>query len=292
MFLCYNFTAVRILLIVVACASLVVYGEEPKAKTDAHRQDTAQAIQQTASAANGTIIVVNQREPEGQENNHPQKPPSYLSHLLAPENIPNIALVIAAIGGIIVAVYTLRGINKQAGLMDAQLNEMRQSREIETKTLLLQYRPKIIVRDARASDFNVAELGNPAQGKVRLTLVNTGGTPANILGGWIALWSAQASVSVPLEIKQGEEAQFSAFTLQPGERESLERELDTGTTNDIQWANFHQAIKTDPMRYIYLVGVLVYRDDLGIPRQTGIHRVYDPKTKTFTPGDFDGECAD
>jgi hypothetical protein len=183
-------------------------------------------------------------------------------------------------------------IERQAGIMEAQLAEMKQSRAIETKTLLLQYRPKIIVRDARASDFNVAELGNPAQGKVQLTLVNTGGTPANILGGWIALWSAQSSVSVPLEIKQGEEAQFSALTLQPGERETLERELDTGTTNDIQWANFHQAIKTDPLKYIYLVGKLVYRDDLGIPRQTGIHRVYDPKTKTFTPGNSDGEYAD
>jgi hypothetical protein len=185
-----------------------------------------------------------------------------------------------------------RAMGGQSKLMAGQLREMEKSREIDTKTLILQYRPKIIVRDATASDFNVAELGKPAQGKVRFIMVNTGGSAAHIDGGWVAVWSAESPSSSPIEIKQGKEERIGAFTLQPGEETPLERVLNTGVTNSIQWANFHQAIKTEPSRYIYLVGVINYRDDLGILRRTGINRTYDPKTKTFVPGTLEGEYED
>jgi uncharacterized membrane protein YidH (DUF202 family) len=68
--------------------------------------------------------VADQRAPQGQENEHATKPPSYFSRLFVPENLPNIALVLVGVGGIIVAVKSLNRI-------DTQISEMR--RQVDAK---------------------------------------------------------------------------------------------------------------------------------------------------------------
>jgi hypothetical protein len=160
--------------------------------------------------------------------------------------------------------------------------------------VILQYRPKLIVRGAKASNFNVADLGEPARANVTFTVINTGGTQARITGGYIAMWSVEATKNpAPIEFQCGKDDPIGEFILQPGEEKVFERILGAGMTNDIQWANYHQALQTDPLRYIYLVGTLFYLDDLDIPRNTGIHRCYDPKTRTFLPEkSSDQEYAD
>ena len=172
---------------------------------------------------------------------------------------------------------------------------MQESRRLEAKTLILQYRPRIVVRFARAEDFNVAELGKRAKGKVKFKIVNTGGSPAHISGGNIALWSAEgprsAHTNTPT-LSHGKDADIWQFTLQPGEEAVCEEELDAAVTQDIQWANYHAGIKTEPLKSIYLVGTISYRDDLDIPRQTGINRLYDPETKWFKAQDSEGEYTD
>jgi hypothetical protein len=179
----------------------------------------------------------------------------------------------------------------QAALMTGQLEEMKESRKIETKTLILQYRPRIIVRNASASDFNVAELGQPAQGKVQITIINSGGSPAHIKGGTIALWSTEVS-SAPTEIKKGNDNPIGEFTLQAGEDREYEGNIGTGATHDLNWANYHAGHQTTPMKSLYLVGTIMYEDDLGIPRRTGIFRAYDPKTYSFSSSTFEGEYTD
>jgi hypothetical protein len=62
----------------------------------AQGQGPADTTQQTDGQAGRTVIVVNQQPPEGKDADHAQKPPSYLSRLFGPENLPNIALVIVA----------------------------------------------------------------------------------------------------------------------------------------------------------------------------------------------------
>ncbi len=233
-------------------------------------------------------------DPTGKPDKDSGKPPSYLYRLVAPETLPNTILCIIGIAGVVAAFYTLRAMKEQAELMNGQLKEMEKSREIDAKVLVLQYRPKIIVRDARASDFNVAELGKPAKANVRFTVINVGGTPAHVADGTVALWSVEPLNTIaPIELKCGDEDSIGEFTLQPGESTAFDRPLNTGVTNDIQWANYHQAIQTEPPKYIYLVAVIRYIDDLGIPRQTGISRKYDPKTRTFIPeAKTDQEYAD
>jgi hypothetical protein len=113
-----------------------------------------------------------------------------------------------------------RAMGTQAEHMEGQLTEMQESRKIANKTLVLQYRPKVIARYAKAYDFNVAELGEPAKGKVRFKVVNIGGSPARIIGGNVALWSAEGPRSPHsnrAEIYKGTDAPMQEFTLQPGE---------------------------------------------------------------------------
>jgi hypothetical protein len=221
----------------------------------------------------------------------------------------NFLLVIVGILQVVLLLGTLRAIKHQADLMEqqakamgeqakvmeGQLREMEKSREIETKTLILQYRPRITVRDAKASDFNVSEFGKPMQGKVEFKVVNTGGSVAHVTGGFVSLWSCEAPElpTSPIEIKSGEEALISEFTLQPGEDTILKQSLPTGATYNVEWANYHAGIRVQPLKQIDLVGMVCYVDDLGIPRRTGISRTYEPKTKTFTPKrDSEGEYTD
>jgi len=56
------------------------------------------------------------------------KSPTYLHELLSPQNLPNIALVLVGIGGIIVAICTLKAINHQAVEMRWQRLEIRKQR--------------------------------------------------------------------------------------------------------------------------------------------------------------------
>ena len=214
-----------------------------------------------------------------------------------------IALTVAGVIGICIALKTLRAIQlqahemkrqrgfmrlqwkamgEQATLMNGQLREMEQSREIETKTLILQFRPKIIVRNAKASEFNVFELGEPATGRALFTVVNAGGSAAHITDGTIAMWSVKAS-DHKMEQTHGTDWPIGEFTLQPGEDRTLAFPLNTGAVNDLDWANYHAGLRTEPLKFIYLAGVLQYLDDLKILRRTGIMREYDPKTKLFAP---------
>jgi len=102
-------------LIAIALAVLVANGEKPKAKTNADEGNPP--VQQTDSGTGRTAIVVNQQAPQGRQDGHSNKPPSYLSRLFSPENLPNIGLFIAGVAGITIAVCTLQNIAKQTRLL-------------------------------------------------------------------------------------------------------------------------------------------------------------------------------
>lgn len=214
---------------------------------------------------------------------------------LAPANVLNVALVIVGAGGVAAALVTLRSIRKQADLMAGQLGEMKSSREIETKTLVLQYRPRIVVRFVQADEFNW-ELGTRGVARIQLTLVNTGGSPAHITGGDISMCWAQTSpqpFSDKIIMHQGTESRIeSSTTLRPGEQTVWNRSLDIGATNDLNWANYHAGLPPADDRALFLAGTVFYFDDLDTPRRTGIYRKYDPKTKDFRAADVEREYTD
>lgn len=171
----------------------------------------------------------------------------------------------------------------QATHMESQLSEMQKSWEIENKTLILQYRPKIIVRAAKVLQFSY-ELGKPWECEIKFTIVNTGGSPAYIVAGAkIALMSCIAHDIGNIDLKDGDPFLFSPFTLQPGQEVLIQESLPTGAIFDLEWENFRRGIEVKPLRYLFLMGTIYYTDDLNIPRSTGISRGYDAKTKAFVP---------
>jgi hypothetical protein len=111
-FLCYNFSVMKILaLSAVVIASLVIQGG--KAETNS-KTDTGKAEHPPQQ----TVTVVNQQAPEREQDDHAQKPPSYLSRLFSPENLPNIALAI-------IGILTLGAIWYQAREMTRATEAMR-----------------------------------------------------------------------------------------------------------------------------------------------------------------------
>jgi len=215
------------------------------------------------------------------------KPEAYFKRLFSPDNVANIGLVFVGLLGIIAATFTLLAIGKQAKLMEGQLEEMQKASEIGTKTLILQYRPRIIVRDVRAKSFSkeisegVIGISKPVRCAMSLQIVNSGGSPAHIVEGDIYLISARRghhAEEAEAEVKESTHMGIGERTLQPGQWEIIEFGLDTRIPNDARWVEFHKGVSSHS---IVLLGTIWYRDELGIPRKTGLHREYDPKTQVF-----------
>jgi hypothetical protein len=68
--------------------------------------------------------------------------------------------------------------------------------------------------------------------------------------------------------------------------------LDIGTINDLEWANYFAGVNPGDARHIYLVGMVRYIDELNIQRQTGIFRIYKPKTGFFEAENSEREYID
>lgn len=203
--------------------------------------------------------------------------------------ISNYLLVVAGACGIFYAARTL-------GKLAEQTVEMRKVSDLENKTLILQYRPKIIVRNATAKGFSedVREgirIAENVRCIMDFQIVNLGGSPAHIVGGDIYLLSARnVDPKEEIELKESTHIGISERTLQPGQRESIEFRFDTGIPSDARWTEIYKGVSSHA---IFLLGEIWYRDDLNIPRQTGIHRKLDPTTKRFEPKkDSEAEYTD
>jgi hypothetical protein len=202
----------------------------------------------------------------------------------------NAILAVFAFAGILVGVFTLCYLRKQADEMRRQrkvmlrsLRAMREQGERENKAIVLQYRPRIIVRHARALTFSeeidqkTITISETVRCVVAFQIVNGGGSSAHIVEGDVHLLSVRmGSDKEDAEITESTHIGISPRTLQPGEREPIQFGLDTRISN-------YAFYKSGDTFSVFLIGTIWYRDDLGIPRQTGLHRSYDMKTKLFTP---------
>jgi hypothetical protein len=197
---------------------------------------------------------------------------------IAPSTWSNWALFLAAVLAAFFAWRTLRAIGRQADQMEAQLVEMEKVSEIENKTLILQYRPRVIVRNTVAKEFTA---GGSEQAICRLAfqVANIGGSPANITGGEIYMLAVSLHGEDDIRFIESTHGIVEQRTLQPGERENFEDVLESNIPTDAGWSDFHESRAS--IHSIYLIGTIWYRDDLSILRQTGIHRKYDPKSRRF-----------
>jgi hypothetical protein len=151
----------RIALAAVVFALLVIHGEKSETQTKPDARKPNQPPQQT-------VTVVNQQAPEREQGDHAQKPPSYLSRLFSPENLPNITLVIVAA---VTAVFILG----QAREMKAATEEMRKS----TKAAMSSVNALV---SAERPWLNTSAERGPGMLEYKFSVTNLGRTPALIIG--------------------------------------------------------------------------------------------------------------
>jgi hypothetical protein len=154
-------------ILTVLLASLPVHGrcEGSNASRD---QKNAQAIEGKSPELSSVTIVnsVENHAPKGQSDETENHPKSYLRRLFSPENLPNILLFAVGFAGIVVAVLTLRKIERQtkAGEVAAE------AALANTKALIAAERAWIVVT-AKCSSPN----------EFLFTATNVGRTPAKVI---------------------------------------------------------------------------------------------------------------
>lgn len=181
--------------------------------------------------------------------------------------------------------------NRQAIISLAQVEEMEKVTEIQSKTLVLQFRPKVVVRSARATGLGI-EPDVAGACKLEFLLVNLGGSPAHIVEGTVQLLSYIASSVDNIQFTDGSTLKLGEGTIAAGQRVPFaEDSMTTGTVNDLEWMHYYRGEISG--RQVILIGNIWYKDDIGITRQTSLYRPFDPKTGRFEPRkDSEDEYSD
>jgi hypothetical protein len=290
-FLGYNFCIVRINLTIVAVfvgLTFAAYAHVPRDGSKPGNQSDASKNQSQSS----TISQVHFAPAEEQKDENPK--PYQWRELYAPANIPNWALAILAGWAGIMALKTLRAINKQADKMEGQLTEMRRATEatlrqatISERALIAQFRPKVIVRSLRLdpSSFVYFDRRNDGEWRILMQLANIGGTKATIFRGtgyFQEYWGPTPRRDLsPWWILQG------PIVIEPGQRETIEYSLDAETFREFMRAlEASTQLRRKPLdRAPIFHGSFAYRDESEVERETGFGRSWSVSEERFIPLD-------
>lgn len=111
----------RLLLPIILLAVIVpINGQEKRIRSQSGKSRTEE-LQKVTTQPPSTNSVVSQQAANQEQNGSKNNSQSYLHRLLAPENLPNIALFLVGAVGICVAIRTLRAMERQAAIMRGQL---------------------------------------------------------------------------------------------------------------------------------------------------------------------------
>jgi hypothetical protein len=198
-------------------AALMVNGQESQPHSNTVKRDSAAHSKNATDAASQPMVVINQQTPQRQEDSHSGNPPSYLSRLFNPENLPNVALVVIGIGAIIVAFQSLKRIDKQIAemrrqvdltfgqlrAMHEQITEMSKQTDVlersvyvaedsagaallNAKAVIAAERPWIVVKIERIEAEQRQDIARPFW---KFTMFNCGRSPAHIVScrHWIGV---------------------------------------------------------------------------------------------------------
>jgi hypothetical protein len=187
---------------VLCCALLPLYAQE-KAPATKHISSVPQKVEQKPADAPSVQIL----NSVAQQPSTEEKPKSYWARFFAPENLPNILLFVVGLLGSAIALVTLIAIWRQTKAMQDTL-------DISKRTLLLQFRPVLILRDLRTMGL----LPNPTAPEpveVFLAIENTGGSDAHIISSQIVVKIVDYSIAA-FSLMEGA-ISLGEMTLTPGE---------------------------------------------------------------------------
>jgi hypothetical protein len=144
---------------------------------------------------------------------------------------------------------TLLEIQRQANLMEAQ-------GKLTEKTIVLQFRPKVIIRVVQVKASNVAPLMEQATGTLEIALVNIGQTNAKVFTAQFEAIAIDFGVSIG-NIQVFENSKNLTFDLAGGAFENATIPLSGRVNDAIRWANDRYAgtVQGEADKGIYLTDV-------------------------------------
>lgn len=168
--------------------------------------------------------------------------------------------------------------------------------KIANKTLISTFRPKLVVRRVSLSNgTDIPTLGVPDEKpwKVDFSVANIGGTKAHITIRSFAVKMFD-NKELPPMLPYALGASEPTFSLAAGE----EKELSVGVEIDLIKLFRHLGTRGGYLdkqntAFVYFMGYVHYKDDVGVVRKTFVLRHYDTETGRFkVVDDPDYEYAD
>ena len=170
----------------VLAVSLPICGQEKGSQPAANKESAKAAKQPTSqpppSPPASEINVINRETPKEERHGAAGSPPSYLSRLFSPENLPSIGLFLAGIPGIFVALRTLKVLSRQARSMRRQTKPIRKSAEaalLSAQAIMGSERAWILVKPELPDGLRAAPQNQIT--RFRWSIKNVGRTPARLL---------------------------------------------------------------------------------------------------------------
>ena len=175
------------------------------------------------------------------------------------------------------------------GVISWQSRETRRAAKASEKAIILQFRPKVIVRHVglRREDSHSETTGGQKLYTVEswafdLQIENIGGTHAVVQLGTVKIeWFSPPCIFEP----EGE-SNFGEFPLKSGDERLITISIPERGSH-IETRLRHQKrspmLKGNPAQILQVVGCLRYRDELGTTRKTGFLRTWDPRLERFIP---------
>jgi len=164
--------------------------------------------------------------------------------------------------------------------------ETRRSAEIAARSLVAQFRPRVVVRNISLDPLTVAEFDKRGNGlwEVVLLIVNEGGNVARVTSCAISTLIRTSYPTLNSE-SIGKENQVG-FSLRPGERKQLRVKITYDQFRITMHVIEHVATKNET-QYTAPVcsGEVTYQDEHGWERRTGFERMWDANSRTFKPSD-------
>jgi hypothetical protein len=262
-----------ILLVIGLCATLTLSAAEP-ARAPVSKHGSKPEAQKTEQAPTVTISKLIVEEPPKAV----EKPKGYRERLFSPESLPNIILCVVGLIGIPVAIRTLIMLQRQTGAMQDTL-------DVSKRTLLLQFRPNLIVRDLRVMGL----LQNPKYPETKealLDIENIGGSDAHITDSAIVVKLYDYTTAM-YGLMDGA-ISLGKMTLAPGQNHvksiPTDDELEKAMVAEIAHGEDPERSERKSYKSVILCsGNINYVDDLNITRTLRLSRRFNPVTFEFAP---------
>jgi hypothetical protein len=234
---------------------------------------------------------------DGQNNNQSsQNPPSVIIQVAtAPacgsedkkENDYHLAVytgMLAAFTGALVIVgilqFYMMGQHKKG--LDGLLDAVDTQAKIANRSLILQFRPRVVIRGGFVNGIRLSDTKQPIGGHVQFVVTNAGGTDAHIYKSQFIVKAMGDSITES-SLMDGATS-IGEFSLNTGQGTTITIPISLEMVKNIQdeFSRRNEPLSND-RKPVYAIGNLWYKDDLGISRSTGIHRKFDPVELTFVP---------